>query len=100
MHLIPQLGDKRLDAIGTEDVQRLKSALGDRAAKTVNNILTVLSVMLKTAVEWGSIERVPCVIKLLPTPKSQASFDDFEEYERLVEATRSSLQDYLGCSSL
>ena len=26
MHLIPQLGDKRLDTIGTEDVQRLKSA--------------------------------------------------------------------------
>ena len=51
--------------------------------------------MLKTAVEWGSIERVPCVIKLVPTPKSQASFHDFEEYDRLVEATRSSLQDYL-----
>ena len=51
--------------------------------------------MLKTAVEWGAIERVPCVIKLLPTPKNQASFHDFEEYERLVEATRSSLQDYL-----
>ena len=30
--------------------------------------------MLKTTVEWGSIERVPCVIKLLPTPKSQAGF--------------------------
>ena len=72
-HLVPQLGDKRLDTILTEDVQRLKSALGDRAAKTVNNILTVLSVMLKTAVEWGSIERVPCVIKLLPTPKNQAA---------------------------
>ena len=51
--------------------------------------------MLRTAVEWDLIERVPCVIKLLPTPKSQASFHDFEEYERLVEATRSSLQDFL-----
>ena len=95
MHLIPHLGDKRLDAIGTEDVQRLKSALGDRAAKTVNNILTVLSVMLKSAVEWGSIQRVPCVIKLLPTPKNQASFHDFEEFERLVDASRSDLQTYL-----
>lgn len=94
-HLVPQLGDKRLDTISTEDVQRLKSALSDRSPKTVNNILTTLSVMLKTAVEWGSIERVPCVIKLLPTPKSQASFHDFEEYERLVAATRSIVQDYL-----
>ena len=95
VHLIPLLGDKRLDAIQAEDVQRLKSALGERSPKTVNNILTTLSVMLRTAVEWDLIERVPCVIKLLPTPKSQASFHDFEEYERLVEATRSSLQDFL-----
>lgn len=75
-HLVPQLGDKRLDKIWTEEVQRLKSALSDRSPKTVNNILTTLSVMLKTAVEWGSIDRVPCVFKLLPTPKSQAKFDD------------------------
>ena len=85
VHLIPLLGDKRLDAIQTEDVQHLKSALGERAAKTVNNVLTVLSVMLRTAVEWGVIERVPCVIKLLRTTKNTASFHDFDEYERLVE---------------
>ena len=36
-HLIPHLGDKALDQITTEDVQRLKSALEQRAAKTVNN---------------------------------------------------------------
>ncbi|HZT75878.1 MAG TPA: hypothetical protein VFA27_04415 [Vicinamibacterales bacterium] len=65
VHLIPQLGDKRLDQITTEDVQQLKSALGHRAAKTVNNVLTVLSVMLRTAVEWDVITRVPCTIKLL-----------------------------------
>jgi hypothetical protein len=73
VHLIPQLGDKRLDQITTEDVQRLKAALADRAAKTVNNVLTVLSVMLRTAVEWDVITRVPCAIKLLQTTKSAAS---------------------------
>ena len=51
-------------------MQRLKSALADRSAKTVNNVLTALSVMLKTAVEWGVIERIPCAIKLLKTPKT------------------------------
>ena len=61
MHLAKAFGDKRLDAITTEDVQRLKAALAERAPKTVNNVLTVLSVVLKTAVEWGVIERVPCV---------------------------------------
>src|SRR5258705_5653403 len=95
VHLIPLLGDKRLDAIQTEDVQHLKSALGHRAEKTVNNVLAVLSVMLKTAVEWGVIERVPCSIRMLTTTKSAASFYDFDEYERLVEAARSDSQAYL-----
>jgi len=33
--------------------QRVKVALESRAANTVNNVLTVLSVLLKTAVEWA-----------------------------------------------
>ena len=73
----------------------MKSALGERAAKTVNNVLTTLSVILRTAVEWDVIERVPCVIKLLKTPKNAASFHDFEEFERLVDASRSDLQNHL-----
>jgi hypothetical protein len=32
---------------------------------------------------------VPCSIKLLKAPKGDASFHDFEEFERLVEAARS-----------
>jgi Phage integrase, N-terminal SAM-like domain len=52
VHLMPALGDPKLDAIRTEDVQRLKCQLGTKAAKSVNNILVVLSVMLKKAVEW------------------------------------------------
>jgi integrase len=44
--------------------------------------------MLKTAVAWGVIERVPCVIKLLKVPKSVASFYDFDDYERLVEVAQ------------
>ena len=51
--------------------------------------------MLRTAAEWDVIETVPCSIKMLPTTKSAASFHDFEEYERLVEAARSDLQTYL-----
>ena len=55
VHLIPGFGDKTLDAITTEHVQELKSALAERSPKTVNNVLTTLSVVLKTAVEWGVI---------------------------------------------
>jgi integrase len=89
VHLAPELGHKRLDAIKTEDVQSLKARLSTKAAKTVNNILTVLNVLLKTAVKWEEIGRMPCVITLLPVPKTSMSFYDFDEYERLVSAATS-----------
>ncbi|HVC21538.1 MAG TPA: tyrosine-type recombinase/integrase [Vicinamibacterales bacterium] len=87
-HLIPQLGSKRLDRITTEDVQQLKRHLHDRSPKTVNNVLAVLSVLLKKAVEWDVIDRMPCAIRLLPISKPSMGFYDFEEYERLIEAAR------------
>src|SRR5580765_7843830 len=55
VHLQPVLGNKRLDAINTEDVQRLKSQMKSKASKTVNNVLSVLNTLLKKAVEWGVI---------------------------------------------
>ena len=88
VHIIPFLGNKRLDAITNEDVQRLKRWLQVKAAKTVNNVLTVLSVLLKKAVEWNVIERMPCSVRLLPIPKPSAAFHDFDEFERLAEASK------------
>lgn len=87
VHLFPRFENRRLHEIATEDVQ-LKSAMTAKAPKTVNNVLTVLRVMLKTAVEWGVIDRVPCAAKLLKAPKTTAAFCDFDEYERLVDAAR------------
>jgi integrase len=69
-------------------VQRLKLALSARAPKTVNNVLTVLSTLLKKAVEWGDLERLPCVVKLLPNPKKTMGFHDFDQYERLLTVAR------------
>jgi integrase len=51
--------------------------------------VTVLNSLLKRAVEWGDIERMPCAIRLLPVPKPSARFHDFDDYERLVEAAQS-----------
>jgi integrase len=88
VHLVPFLGHKRLDAITNEDVQRLKAWMVVKAPKTVNNALAVLSVLLKKAVEWDAIDRMPCTIRLLPIPKSSATFHDFDQYERLVEVAK------------
>ena len=87
-HLIPALGAKRLDAITNEQVQKLKLALARRAPKTVNNVLTLLSTLLKKAVEWGDLDKLPCTIKLLPNPRKTMGFHDFEEYERLLAAAQ------------
>jgi integrase len=88
VHLVPLLGDRKLDAITTEQVQQLKSRLKDRSPKTVNNVLTTLNVLLKKAVEWDAIDRMPCSIRLVPAPRSTARFHDFDEYERLVAAAQ------------
>lgn len=86
VHLVPLLGTKRLDAITSEDMQRVKSHLQHKAAKTVNNVLTVLNTLLKKAVEWNVIERMPGTIRLLRIPTPSVGFYDFDEYERLVAA--------------
>jgi integrase len=88
VHLVPLLGRSKLDAVSNEDVQRVKNHLHDRAATTVNTVLTTLSVMLKVAVEWDVIRSVPCTIKLLRVPPAEADFYDFHEYKRLVEAAK------------
>jgi integrase len=94
-HLLPFLGSTRLDAVTTERVQQLKLRLRDRSSKTVNNVVSVLNIMLKKAVEWGVIERMPCAIKLLPVPRPSARFHDVEELERLLAATHEDVQGRL-----
>ena len=79
-------GNTRLDEITTEDVQRLKAALTERAPKTVNNILTTLSVVLRTAVEWGVIARVH--VRHQAAQGAEGRGDDFDEFERLSAFSR------------
>ena len=88
IHLLPLLGDRPLDRITTEAVQQIKGRLAERSAKTVNNTLTTLNMLLKKAVEWNVLESLPCTIKLLPVRKGTAPFYDFAEYEKLVVAAR------------
>jgi len=44
--------------------------------------------LLKKAVEWDVLERLPCTIKLLPNPKKTMGFHDFDQYERLLTVAR------------
>ena len=53
VHLVPLIGNRRLDQITNEDVHRLKHRLRHRSPKTVNNVLTTLSKLLKVARRMG-----------------------------------------------
>jgi integrase len=86
LHLVPELGSRALDTISNEQVQRLKSRLHDKSPKTINNVLSVLNVLLKQAVEWGVLEKMPCSIRLVRVPRTDAAFHDFDDYERLLKA--------------
>jgi integrase len=85
-HLYPRLGDKRLDAIGDEDVQALKSSLAKRSKKTVNNVLAVLGKLLRIAVKWKVIAKLPCTVELMKVSNLVVKFYEFGQYKRLVEA--------------
>jgi integrase len=66
--------------------------LSGRSAKTKNNTLVVLSVLLKKAIEWEGttgLKTMPCRIKLLKdTKEKQINFHSFDEFERLVDAAK------------
>jgi len=87
-YLVPTLGDRPIDTITESDVQRLKVRFVSQRASSVNNILTCLSTILKSAVEWGVIAAAPRIRKLRKDPDRFDFYED-EVYERLVAASLS-----------
>lgn len=85
-YLKPKFGEKRLDQIDDVAVQQLKADLVALSPKTVNNILVVLSTLLKVGVKWNVLQRMPATIELLRTQPSVMQFYEPHEYEQLVEA--------------
>jgi len=85
LYVEPLLGKKRLDEITDEDVQRLKASMGKKNPKTVNNALTLLSKMLKVALEWKVIDRLPATIRLLKPGHTEMEFYEEDDFVRLVD---------------
>lgn len=85
-HLGPMFARKRLDQFVQEDVAQLKRRLVDHKASTTNNVLTTWNTLLRVAVEWGVIDKMPVRIRLLKLQKPPVKFYDFDEYQWLLEA--------------
>jgi hypothetical protein len=86
LHLIPEFGSRTLDTISNERVQLLKLRLHDKPPTTINNALNVLNVLLKQPVEWGMLDKMPCSVRLMRGPRTDAAFHNFGDYERLLRA--------------
>jgi integrase len=97
-HLLPAFGSMQLDAITSGDVELLKAKLlkteknpGGVSRKRVNNILHVLSKILKYGLDVGVTDKIPR-IKTLRVDPQKFDFFTFEEFEALVGAARTEPQ--------
>lgn len=89
-YLKPRVGSKKLDQVNDSDIQKLKADLRDLSPKTTNNALVCLNGILKRAVEWHVIDKMPCTIKLLKVPKVlEPKYYEPVTYEHLVEVAKS-----------
>jgi integrase len=95
LHIVPRLGDLRLDEIGYATIEDFKLQLAETPnarrkhevrmlhPKTINNALTVLGHLLHEAHERELITRVPKFTKAA-LPPSEFDFLTFEEAEQLM----------------
>jgi integrase len=86
VHVLPAFGDRRLDELTQEDVQRFKGQRAHLSNKTINHLLSLLRLMTTAAVDWGIIEQRPAEFKRLKVPDTTMEFYDFGDYEALVSA--------------
>lgn len=86
--IIPVLGEYRLDELDLAAVDLLKEAMEERSEKWVNNVLAILSNMVRTARELHVIRELPLErYGLFKIDSSKAPpFYTEEEYGRLVDA--------------
>lgn len=83
-HLVPWFGRTSLDAIQSPEIERYKAVKQTTlSAKTVNNHLIVLGKCLRTAEEWGHLNKLP-KIRLLRTTPPPFDFLSEEELAQLL----------------
>ena len=87
-HLVPFFGKVKLFEIRAGDVERYKAIKKSQGLhpKSINNQLTVLRRCLRSAQEWGHIERIP-IMTLLRTPPLETHFLSEEDEACLLGAT-------------
>ncbi len=94
-HLIPILGDLRLDEIDAEAVQRLKAARANRhMASTVNKVLARLKTILRSAIEWKVIAMMPQIKRLKESTLEKPHYKHVDDEKFLAAARKADLKLY------
>ncbi len=62
--------------------------LGDSPPRVLDSFALDWNATLKQALEWGVLEKMPCSIRLVRVPRTDAAFHDFDDYERLLKAAQ------------
>ena len=82
--LLPFFGKKRLDEISSLDIEEFKALQLKRLKpKTINGQMGTLAKCLKTAVEWGELDKVP-IIRPLRCDPEEFDYLNEEEANRLL----------------
>ena len=83
-HILPTLGDRRIGAVGREDIAALHFRLRDRPG-TANGTIRVLSQMFRNAEAWGLMptESNPCRFILKYKLRKRERYLSVDEYRRL-----------------
>lgn len=89
VHLLPAFGALPLSTVGPERIESYKATKLESGlcAKTVNNHLTILKKLLRTAEEWGALHRAPLIRLLRVAPKEVDYLSSEESALLLSDAT-------------
>jgi len=94
-HLLPLLGEMRLDRIGPAEFQKIRAARARLSASTLNKVCDQLATMLRVAADWGLIEAPPKIKRLKASTNEMKALSGAEARRLLIAAARRGHRYYL-----
>jgi integrase len=90
MHVRPTLGDKRMQAIRAEDLNRLYAQLHEKIApRTVKHVHSLLRRVFAHATKWGNVKRnIVTLVDAPKVPPTEAAVLQATEIPQLFAALR------------
>jgi integrase len=96
-HLMPFFKDKALNQITTFDGEQYKRQRLENGAApgTINRELALLSHVINKGIEWGWIDKRPCILKKLKEDRGRMTYLTVEQANRLIEVAKYDPHPYI-----